>query len=143
MSDDLAPVIDVIPHRDPFLFLDEVTTFDGTSCAEGRWLVRPETSFFSGHFPGRPMVPGVVLTEAIAQLGAYAILASIDAAENERIPVFGGIDKARFKRMVEPGETVDLTIELTQRSARAGRGTGTASVGGELACRAQLFFVMA
>ncbi len=143
MGEKLAPVTSVIPHREPFLFLDEVTTFDGKSRAEGHWLVRADLPLFAGHFPGRPMVPGVVLTEAIAQLGAYAILSSPEAEGEARIPVFGGIDKARFKRMVEPGETVDLAIELTKRSARAGRGSGTASVNGELACRADLFFVMA
>lgn len=142
---ELPPVTEVIPHRPPFLFLDEITDFNRAGSANGRWLARPDADFFEGHFPGRPMVPGVILTEAIAQLGAYCII-TLDRTgpePTERIPLFGGIDKVRFRRMVEPGDTVDLHIELTRMSARAGRGTGTASVNGELAANAELFFVMA
>ena len=146
MPGNLPLVTDVIPHRSPFLFLDEITGFDpDRASAEGRWLARPDADFFEGHFPDRPMVPGVILTEAIAQLGAYCII-TLDRTgpePTERIPLFGGIDKVRFRRMVEPGDLVNLHIELTRMSARAGRGTGTASVDGELAANAELFFVMA
>lgn len=135
-----APV-DVIPHRDPFLFLTEVTGMESGQWAEGYWQLTGDEAFFAGHFPGRPTLPGVLQAEAIAQLGAYVVL--LDDDHKDKLPLFGGLDKARFRRQVLPGDRLDLRLDVVRMSARAGKATGTASVGGEVACTADLMFVMA
>ena len=129
----------VLPHRPPFLFLDEVTELVPGERAEGYWRTTGDEAFFGGHFPGRPTLPGVLMTEALAQLGAYAVLS--DERMAGRLPLFGGIDGARFRRQVLPGERLDLRVEVLRLSARAGRAAGEASVGGALACSCELMFV--
>jgi 3-hydroxyacyl-[acyl-carrier-protein] dehydratase len=132
---------DVLPHRPPFLLLDEVTSLVVGVSAVGRWTLSGDEDFFGGHFPGRPTLPGVLMLESIAQLGAYAVLS--DESFAGKLPLFGGVDKARFRRQVVPGDTLTLEIELGRMSARAGRGHGRAQVGGETACEADLLFVFA
>ena len=132
---------DVLPHRPPFLLLDEVTALVVGESAVGRWALSGDEAFFGGHFPGRPTLPGVLMLESIAQLGAYAVLS--DQAFAGKLPLFGGVDKARFRRQVVPGDTLTVEIELGRMSARAGRGHGRAHVGGETACEADLLFVFA
>jgi len=131
---------DVLPHRPPFLLLDEVTSVDPGQRASGRWRLTGDEPFFAGHFPGRPTVPGVLMVESLAQLGGVAVLA--DARFAGRLPLFGGIERARFRRQVGPGEVLDLEVEMGRLSARAGRGHGRASVGGATACEADLLFVL-
>ena len=137
----LLPPDQVIPHRSPFLFLTEVTGLEVGVAATGFWHLTGDEDFFVGHFPGRPTLPGVLQCESIAQLGAYALLS--DPAFAGRLALFGGIDRVRFRRQVLPGERLDLHVDLGRVSARAGRGSGRASVGGETACECELLFVFA
>jgi len=130
----------ILPHRPPFLFLDEVLEVEAGVSAKGRWHLTGDEAFFGGHFPGRPTLPGVLMVEAIAQLGAVAVLQ--DPRFAGKLPLFGGVDSARFRRQVGPGDVLDLEITMGRMSARAGKGSGSASVGGELACSADLLFVV-
>ncbi|MCE2855636.1 MAG: 3-hydroxyacyl-ACP dehydratase FabZ [Ilumatobacteraceae bacterium] len=132
---------EVLPHRPPFLFVDRVSLLEPGVRAVGHWRLTGEEWFFSGHFPGRPTLPGVLMCEAIAQVGAYAVLTS--PAHVGKLPLFGGIDGARFRRQVVPGNELELTVELGRMSARAGKGTGRALVDGSVACELELMFVFA
>ena len=140
MSEFPAP-IDVLPHRPPFLFVDRVTSLETGKGATGHWRLTGDEWFFSGHFPGRPTLPGVLICEAIAQVGAYAVLT--DPAHATKLPLFGGIDSARFRRQVVPGDELELVVELGRMSARAGKGSGRALLNGEVACEMDLMFVFA
>jgi 3-hydroxyacyl-[acyl-carrier-protein] dehydratase len=131
---------DVIPHRPPFLFVDEVLSLEPGLRATGRWRLTGDEWFFGGHFPGRPTLPGVLMCEAIAQLGAIAVLS--DARFTGKLPLFGGLDSARFRRQVVPGDTLELSIELGRMSARAGKGNGKAMLDGAVACECDLMFVL-
>jgi 3-hydroxyacyl-[acyl-carrier-protein] dehydratase len=131
---------DVLPHRPPFLFVDELTALEPGISATGRWHLTGEEWFFAGHFPGRPTLPGVLMCEAIAQVGAIAVLT--DARFAGKLPLFGGLDGARFRRQVGPGDTLELSVELGRMSARAGKGTGRATLDGATACECELMFVL-
>jgi 3-hydroxyacyl-[acyl-carrier-protein] dehydratase len=132
--------VDVLPHRDPFLFVDEVIELEPGVRAVGRWRLTGDEAFFAGHFPGRPTLPGVLMCEAIAQLGAVALLS--DERYAGKLPLFGGLDKARFRRQVVPGDELTLEVEMGRLSARAGKGSGRATVDGELATSCDLMFVI-
>ena len=131
---------DVLPHRPPFLFVDEITAVEPGVSASGTWCLTGDEWFFSGHFPGRPTLPGVLMCEAIAQMGAIAVL--VGGNHPGKIPLFGGLDGARFRRQVQPGDTLELVVQLGRMSARAGKGSGKALLNGETACECDLMFVL-
>jgi len=130
----------IIPHRDPFLLLDEVLEIVPGQRVVARRAVRAEDPWFAGHFPGRPVMPGVLIVEAMAQAGAVAVL--VEEQNRGRIAFFAGIDNCRFKRVVEPGDVLTLTCEIDQVRGPIGRGKATAHVGAELAARGTLTFAV-
>ena len=132
---------DLLPHRPPFLFVDEILEIVPGELARGVWRLTGEEYFFAGHFPGRPTLPGVLMCEAIAQVGALAVLA--DERFAGRLPLFGGIDSARFRRQVVPGDELTLECTMGRLSSRAGKGSGRALVGGQVATECDLMFVIA
>jgi 3-hydroxyacyl-[acyl-carrier-protein] dehydratase len=132
---------EILPHRDPFLLLDEVTELEPGARAVARKVVREDEWYLAGHFPGRPIMPGVLMVEAMAQTGAVAVLS--DEANRGKLALFAGIDGVRFKRIVEPGDELELTCELERMRGPVGRGKATATVGGELAVRGTLTFAVA
>ncbi|MFA5801728.1 MAG: 3-hydroxyacyl-ACP dehydratase FabZ [Thermoleophilia bacterium] len=130
----------IIPHRDPFLFLDEIIELIPGERAVAIKEVRAEEPHFEGHFPGRPVMPGVLMIEALAQAGAVAVLS---VPENSgKLVLFAGIDGVRFKRMVVPGDTLRLEVEMTRMRGTIGKGEASATVDGELACKATLTFMI-
>lgn len=130
----------VIPHRDPFLLIDEVLELEPGSHIVARKHLREDESWFKGHFPGQPVQPGVLTLEMLAQAGAVCALS---LPENRgKIAFFAGVDKARFRRVVKPGETLTLEVTLTKFRGPVGFGTAVATVDGKKAVTAELSFVM-
>ena len=128
----------VLPHRDPFLLLDEVVELEPGSRVVARTIVREEHC--AGHFPGNPIMPGVLMVEALAQAGAVAVL--VEEENRGKLALFAGIDDVRFKRIVRPGDELTLTCEIEQMRGPVGRGRARATVDGELAVRGTLTFAV-
>jgi 3-hydroxyacyl-[acyl-carrier-protein] dehydratase len=130
----------ILPHRPPFLLIDEVVELEPGERVVARKTVRPDEWYLTGHFPGNPIMPGVLMIEALAQAGAVAVLSLEE--NRDKLALFAGIDDVRFKRVVRPGD--ELTLECAIRSARRriGRGDARASVNGELAVRGVLTFAL-
>lgn len=138
---DLPRAADLLPHREPFAFVTRIDRIEPGVSAAAVWELTGNEDFFRGHFPGRPTLPGVLQLEALAQVGAIAALS--DERFDGKLLLFGGVDKARFRRQVVPGDTLSLEVEMGRLSARAGRGHGIARVGEDTACEADLLFVVA
>ena len=130
----------ILPHRDPFLLIDEVVELEPGARVVARKRVREDEYWTKGHFPGRPVMPGVLIVEAMAQTGAVAVLS--EEENRGRIAFFAGIDDVRFKRMVVPGDELELECELERIRGPIGRGKATAKVDGKLAARGTLTFAV-
>ncbi len=130
----------ILPHRAPFLLLDEVVDLAPGERVAATYRVPEDGWWFAGHFPERPVMPGVLIVEAMAQTGAVAVLA--EEENRGRIAFFAGIDDCRFKRVVSPGETLSLVCEIDQVRGPIGRGKATAHVGDALAARGTLTFAV-
>ncbi len=135
-----AEIEAIIPHREPFLLLDEVTVLEPGSRVVARKHVRAEEWYLAGHFPGNPIMPGVLMVEALAQAGAVAVLS--EPQNKGRIALFAGIDAVRFKRVVRPGDLLELTCDVEAMRGPIGRGKARATVNGELAVRGTLTFAV-
>lgn len=131
---------EILPHRYPFLLVDRITDLQVGHSARGIKCVSANEEFFCGHFPGHPVMPGVLLLEALAQVGAVALLTE---EENKgKLVLFGGVKNARFKTQVTPGDVVELYCELTARRGPVGFGKAEARVNGKIAVQAELSFVI-
>jgi 3-hydroxyacyl-[acyl-carrier-protein] dehydratase len=136
-----AEIEAIIPHRDPFLLLDEVVELEAGVRVVARKRVRDDEWFLAGHFPGNPIMPGVLMVEALAQAGAVAVLS--EPENRGKLVLFAGIDDVRFKRLVRPGDELELVCNLEKVRGPIGKGAARASVGGELAVRGTLTFAVA
>ena len=132
---------EVIPHRYPFLLVDRIEELEPGVRAAGVKNVTQNEPFFQGHFPGHPVMPGVLIVEAMAQVGAVGVMAGGDY--QDRLALFAGIDGVRFRRQVVPGDVLRMEVEIERLRGRVGRGKGRAEVDGELACEARLMFAFA
>jgi 3-hydroxyacyl-[acyl-carrier-protein] dehydratase len=136
----IEQIKEILPHRSPFLLIDRVLDYEPGQWAQARKCVTADEPFFAGHFPEQAVMPGVLILEALAQTGAIALL-----SEDEyrgKLAFFGGVNKARFKRPVVPGDVLELRCEITKRKGPIGFGEAKATVDGQVACTAEISFAI-
>jgi 3-hydroxyacyl-[acyl-carrier-protein] dehydratase len=130
----------ILPHRYPFLLVDRVIEIEPPTRAVGIKNVTINEPFFQGHFPTYPVMPGVLIVEAMAQVGGVAVLAADEY--KDKLALFAGIDNVRFKRQVKPGDTLRIEVEVQKIRRGLGIGAGTATVNGDLACKGDIMFAL-
>lgn len=130
----------IIPHKDPFIYVSRVIDYTYPTHIHAQLDIDPKNPIFKGHFPNNPVFPGVLMLESLAQTGA--ILLMMDESKRDLTPYFGGVDKCRFKRIVRPGEMLDLTLDVIHTKGPIGKAEAKATVNGELACKAILTFAV-
>ncbi|MBE5915625.1 MAG: 3-hydroxyacyl-ACP dehydratase FabZ [Pseudobutyrivibrio ruminis] len=135
-----SEIQEILPHRYPFLMVDKITECEPGQCAKGIKCVSANEMQFMGHFPGHPVMPGVLIIEALAQVGAVALLTE---EENKgKLAFFGGIKNARFKKQVEPGDVLKLECKLTSRKGPVGFGEAVAYIDDQVAAKAEISFAI-
>ena len=140
MELNIQQIMEILPHRPPFLLVDKITACEPGKSAQVIKNVTMNEPFFTGHFPGQPIMPGVLILEALAQTGAVAALS---LPENKgRLAIFGGVKHARFKRQVVPGDVLELSCELVEQRGPVGYGKAVARVEGKIAAQAEITFVI-
>jgi 3-hydroxyacyl-[acyl-carrier-protein] dehydratase len=137
---DITQIKEIIPHRYPFLLIDQILEVDEGKRAIGLKNVTANEEFFKGHFPEYPVMPGVLIVEALAQVGAVAML--IKEENRGRLAFFAGIDNCRFKKQVTPGDQLRLEVEIIRLRGSLGKGKGVATVNGEVVCETELMFAL-
>ena len=140
MELDIGQIMEILPHRQPFLLIDAVEELEPGKRAGARKCVSYNEPYFGGHFPGEPVMPGVLIVEALAQTGAVAILSMEENCG--KTAYFAEINRARFKKKVVPGDVLTLTTEIIRQKGPIGIGSATASVRGEVVCTAELTFAI-
>lgn len=133
--------IALLPHRPPFRFIDAVDACEPGVSITARYRVTGDEDFLGGHFPGFPVLPGVIHLEALAQAGGIALLA--DGRYTGKLPLFGGVEQVRWRRLVRPGDELTLRVEMERLSARGGWARASSTVKGERACEGRIFFALA
>lgn len=133
-------IMEIIPHRQPMLLIDTIEELEEGRRAVGKKCVSYNEPFFAGHFPGEPVMPGVLIIEALAQVGAVAILSQPDF--KGKTAYFGGISNAKFRKKVVPGDVLTLELEIIKQKGPIGVGKAVATVDGELAAKAELTFAI-
>ena len=136
-----AEIRELIPHRYPFLLVDKIEELEPGEWAVGIKNVTQNEPFFQGHFPDYPVMPGVLIVEAMAQVGAVSVM--VNEEYRDKLALFAGIDGVRFRRQVIPGDVLRMEVTIERLKGRIGRGKGLATVDGEKACEAELMFAFA
>ncbi|WP_027407994.1 3-hydroxyacyl-ACP dehydratase FabZ [Anoxybacteroides tepidamans] len=137
---DVQQIQSIIPHRYPFLLVDRILEIEEGKRAVGIKNVTVNEQFFAGHFPEYPVMPGVLIIEALAQVGAVAML--MKEENRGRLAFFAGIDNCRFKKQVKPGDQLRLEVEIIRAKGSVGKGKGIATVDGELVCETEIMFAL-